>query len=293
MTPPAPATTFDPETGPETPSGKGHRDENFPVGSFLLPAELRPCVAAFYAFVRAADDIADNGALDPQDKLERLEAMDQALIGAPGFDGPGYAKAHNLRAALDARGVTDRHARDLLRAFRRDARQLAYKDWDDLMSYCEQSANPVGRFLLDLHGEASSDYPASDALCSALQVLNHIQDCGEDHAELNRVYIPEDWMTRAGVTREGLAEPRLSAGMRAVLDQMLEATDRLVVQARTLPGRLTSRRLAMESAIIVELAARLSKRLRRGDPLARRVKLSPLDFVGAGVIGAAKGALRR
>ncbi|MCG8441647.1 MAG: squalene synthase HpnC, partial [Caulobacterales bacterium] len=244
---------------PETPSGKGAGDENFPVGSFLLPAELRPCVAAFYAFVRAADDIADNPGLAPHDKIARLDALEAALVGEPGFDGEGYAKAHALRAALNDRAVTDRHARDVLIAFRRDAHKTRYADWGELLDYCEYSANPVGRFLLDLHGERPEDYAWSDPLCSALQVLNHLQDCGDDHREMGRVYVPEDWMAEEGTSREDLAAPALTPAMRRVANRMLEATDALIETARRLPGALRSRRLAMESAVIVRLAARLSR----------------------------------
>lgn len=272
------------ESGPETPSGKGAGDENFPVGSWLLPPHLRPCVAAFYAFARAADDIADNPALAPDDKIGRLRAFEAALTGSPGYD-KGYEKARTLRAHLDATGVRDVHARDLLAAFRQDATKSRYANWDELMGYCELSANPVGRFLLDLHGDGPGQYGPSDALCTVLQVLNHLQDCGGDYRILNRVYVPEDWMSKHGTCAEDLAEARLSPGMRRTIDRMLDGCDALMRDARRLPGVLKSRRLAAESAVIVNLARRLSARLREGDPLATRVALSRTDFLRAGVGG--------
>jgi len=273
---------------PETPSGKGADDENFPVGSWLLPAKLRPTVAAFYAFARAADDIADNPDLDPQDKVARLDAFEAALVGEPGYD-ETYAKAHRLREALRKAKVTNRHARDLLSAFRQDATRLRYARWGELMDYCERSANPVGRFLLDLLGENKVHYGPSDALCTVLQVLNHLQDCGDDYRSMNRVYIPQGWIAEEGARTEELGGKALSPGMRRVVDRMLDECDKLMDVARHLPSVLRSRRLAAESAVIVRLATRLSARLRKGDPLATRVALSKQDFLRAGIGGIMEG----
>ncbi len=262
----------------ETPSGKGARDENFPVGSWLLPAALRPHVATFYAFARAADDIADNPDLAPDDKVARLDGFDAALLGHHADD-PAYIKAHRIRESLCETGVPVEHCRDLIDAFKQDATKKRYRDWDDLMGYCDRSAAPVGRYLLDLHGEDRSGYPASDALCNALQVLNHLQDCKADYLNLDRVYLPRDWMAEYGVTVADLDAPQLVPGMRAVLDRTLDGVDALLVLAQELPDRLKSRRLAMESAAIVRIAERLADHLRRRDPLAERVELSPSAFL--------------
>src|SRR6202167_1714059 len=193
----------------ETPSGKGRGDENFPVGSFLIRRELRPHVHAFYRFAREADDIADNPALAPGDKVRRLDRMGAVLDGAPGTDAPA---ARAMRASLAATGVSAQHCHDVLTAFRLDATKLRYRDWDDLMEYCRYSAAPVGRQLLDLHGEARDTWPASDALCSALQVLNHLQDCGDDYRALDRVYLPEEDLAACRVSVDALNANRSSAG---------------------------------------------------------------------------------
>ena len=270
----------------ETPSGKGRGDENFPVGSFLIRKDLRPHVHAFYRFARNADDIADNPALAADDKVRRLDRMGEILDGTPGDDSPA---ASAMRASLAETGTTAQHCHDVLRAFRLDATKLRYKDWDDLMEYCRYSASPVGRQLLDLHGESRDTWPASDALCSALQVLNHLQDCGDDYRNLDRVYLPLDLMGAAGATVEELAAGPASAGMRQVIDSLLDSTDRLIEQASQLPGGVTARGLRWESATIVDLARRLSRRLRRGDPLAARVALSKGDFAAALVTGIVRG----
>jgi squalene synthase HpnC len=276
----------------ETPSGKGAADENFPVGSWLLPARLRPHVAVFYRFARAIDDIADNPALAANDKIARLSRFAAAVEGDTGGD-PALATAIAIRRSLAETGVPARHCLDLIAAFKQDATKLRYADWDELMGYCALSANPVGRYLLDLHGEDRAGTAASDALCSALQVLNHLQDCGDDRRALDRVYLPLDWLTAAGADVTDLDASACSPGLRRVIDQCLDGVDDLMAAARTLPARLKSRHLAMESAVIVRLAIRLTALLRAGDPLAGRVALRRHDFVACGLRGAGGELWRR
>lgn len=276
----------------ETPSGKGAADENFPVGSWLLPAELRPHVATYYAFARAIDDIADNPALQPDDKIARLSAFEAALLD-PAADRPGLEKASRLRASLAETGVPSARGSDLIAAFKQDAVKLRYDDWEDLLGYCRLSANPVGRYLLDLHGEDPSGYGASDALCTALQIVNHLQDCQDDHRDLDRVYLPGDWLAEEGLDVSVLKRNSSPPGFRRVLDRCLDGIDGLLGEASQLPGQLRSKRLAMESAIIVELARRLTARLRAGDPLASRVALTRSDFVLCGLKGVAGVQLAR
>lgn len=269
----------------ETPSGKGSGDENFPVGSFLLPARLRPHVARFYAYARAIDDIADNPKLKPQDKIDRLTGFAEAIEGGHAND-PRYVTAHRCRASLLETGVTTQHCLDLIAAFKQDAVKLRYDDWNDLMGYCYLSASPVGRYLLDLHGEDRSGYPFSDALCNALQVLNHLQDCQADYRAMDRVYLPQDWMRAEGATVEELNGSQSSPGLRRVIDRCLTATEKLNAEARKLPGALKSTHLAMESAAIVRIAVKLTQALQARDPVAGRVQLTKLQFMGCFAMGA-------
>jgi squalene synthase HpnC len=270
----------------ETPSGKGATGENFPVGSFLIRRDLRRHVHAFYRFARNADDIADNPALAPEEKLRRLDRMAAVLDGDPGDDAPSAAA---MRASLAQSGVTAQHCHDVLRAFRLDATKLRYADWDDLMEYCRYSASPVGRQLLDLHGESRATWGPSDALCSALQVLNHLQDCGDDHRNLDRVYLPAADLAACGARIDELTAPALSQGLRCTLARLLDGVDRLLIDARKLPGSVRSAGLRTECAVIVNLAERLTGLLRSGDPLARRVKLRKSDFATALVLGVWRG----
>lgn len=267
-----------PPAEPAVPVGRTRTTENFPVGSRLVRPELRPAVHAFYRFARAADDIADAPGLPPQQKIEWLDRLGAELDGAPAApDSPVPA----LLDALRARGLGTTHPHTLLTAFRQDAVKERYASLAELEDYCRRSANPVGRFLIDLHGESVAAYPASDALCTSLQVLNHLQDLQPDLLKLNRCYLPGDWLARAGARAEQCAATSLTPGLRRVVNQCLERCDAWNIEAARLPGRLRDRRFAAESGAIVRLARRLAEKLWRTDPLARRVSLSPLDFLVA------------
>lgn len=270
----------------ETPSGKGSGDENFPVGSWLIRRELRPHVHAFYRFARQADDIADNPHLSADEKLRRLDRMGEVLDGAAGDDAPA---AVAMRASLKQTQLGPQHCHDLLRAFRMDATKLRYRDWDDLMNYCRYSASPVGRQVLELHGESRDTWAFSDPLCDALQVLNHLQDCAADYRALDRVYLPEQDLAECGSGIADLTQPRASAGLRRVIDRLLDGTDALIGTARGLPPSVQSPGLRRETGMIVSLAERLSRRLRRGDPLAAHVGLTGGDFARSLVLGFWRG----
>lgn len=267
----------------ETPSGKGAKDENFPVGSFLLPKHLRLHVAIFYDFARAIDDVVDNPSALPDEKVERLNAFEDALLGKQ--KDAGLEKAVLLHDSLSQLGVTTKHGQDLIDAFRQDAVKSRYENWEELLNYCDRSAAPVGRYLLDIHGEDKALYPLSDALCNALQVINHLQDCGDDRADLDRVYLPQNWMEADGASDQDLDKNALTAGLREVVDRCLDGTEILLKEAVLLPPALKSRRLAAESAVIVRIAIKLTHYLRHRDPLAQRVELKKHEFLGCGLLG--------
>ena len=274
----------------ETPSGKWSGDENFPVGSWLLPARLRPHIAAYYAIARTTDDIADNPNLSPEEKLRRLDAFEAAVKGETAGEAVP-ASVERMHESLAETGLGPRHVIDIIAAFKQDATKLRYADWNDLMGYCMLSASPVGRYVLDLHGEDRSTWEVSDPLCNALQVLNHLQDCQDDYRALDRVYLPEPWLQEAGIGVEALDADSSSDALRSVLDRLLDGVDDLMVKARQLPGVVRNRRLSMETAIIVRLADRLRVLLRADDPLASRVALSRWDFARAGMGGVFGGLL--
>ncbi|WP_108882022.1 squalene synthase HpnC [Anderseniella sp. Alg231-50] len=273
----------------ETPSGKGAADENFPVGSFLLPKRLRPHVMTYYAFARAIDDIADNPDALPQDKITGLNAMDDALLGREKNPDESLAKATALRASMLETNVDLAHGSDLVSAFRQDAVQSRYNTWDDLIDYCLRSAAPVGRYLLELHGEDKAHFEYSDALCNALQVINHLQDCADDLRELDRCYLPLDWCEETGANIDMLREQASPPALRAVQMKCIEGTESLLRLADKLPGKLNSKSLAMESGVIISIAWKLVDKLKRQDPVAKRVELSKPQFMLYGLKGAIKG----
>lgn len=258
--------------GAELQSGKGHKDENFPVASFVLARRHRAPVMAFYRFARFADDIADHPTAPPQEKLALLEAMRATLAG----EADTNPQALGLRSALAGREQLAAHGLDLLEAFRRDVTKARYADWDELMDYCRYSAAPVGRFVLDVHGESRTLWPANDALCSALQVINHLQDCGDDYRDLDRVYIPTGELKRAGTSVEALAVSGASPELRRVITGLARGTAGLLDRSRPFAAGIKDGRLAYEVALIQRLAESLTARLVRFDPLSERVHHRPL-----------------
>jgi squalene synthase HpnC len=276
-------------TAGELRSGKGHRDENFPVASHLVHPRFRAPILAFYEFVRVADDIADHAELAPDRKLALLDRLEASLLGRNNDDPEGV----RLRAVLAERSLTPRHAQDLLDAFRLDVTKLRYADWDELMHYCSLSAMPVGRYVLDVHGESHATWPASDAICAALQIINHIQDCRNDFRDLDRVYIPLDYMALAGTNVQALDAPRASPELLACLHKLAARTAGLLRDGWPLPDQIRDFRLSLEISVIHRLAWSLVHTLMARDPLHDKVHLKSLGFAGVGMLGVLHGLWRR
>jgi squalene synthase HpnC len=269
-------------------SGKGHRDENFPVASRLIERRHRPVILAFYDFVRVADDIADHPRLSPGEKLAGLDDLEASLLGNGDDEPAGIA----LREAIGSRGLSAHHPRDLLKAFRQDVVKSRYDNWGDLIGYCTYSAMPVGRFVLDVHGESKSTWPASDALCAALQIINHLQDCAADYRKLDRVYLPLDVLVAQGVAVEALGQPHSSPALIGCLHDLAGRTANLLHQSHALPEIVGNVRLAMEISAIQTLAGRLVAILQTRDPLSESVHLTKAQALVSGAAGAATRLLR-
>jgi squalene synthase HpnC len=277
-------------TPAEARSGKGHRDENFPVASRLIHPRHRGPILAFYEFVRTADDIADHPALAPEQKLVLLDRLEATLLGKGDDDPVGVA----LRGQLAARALPPRHAQDLLAAFRMDVTKLRYRDWDELIGYCSYSAMPVGRFVLDVHGESRAIWPANDALCAALQIINHLQDCGKDFRALDRVYIPLDALAAAGTTVEALGAERASPQLLACIRKLARRTgDTLLRDSRSFTASIEDRRLGLEVAVIQTWAERHIGLLLARDPLSERVHFGKAAYAGLALWALVWGASRR
>ncbi len=259
----------------DTSSGKTHRDENFPVASLLIAPRYRAPILAFYEFVRAADDISDHATLTPEEKLALLDRLEAALLQT----GPDEPVAKRLRDILIERRLSSQHACDLVTAFRRDVTQLRYADWADLIDYCRYSAMPVGRFVLDVHGEdASRTWATNDALCAALQIINHLQDCAKDYRSLNRVYLPQDVLAAHGAKVEMLAADRSPAPLLSSIHALARQTADLLNEAAPFADLIEDIRLAMEVGAIHRLAEQLTHRLQIADPLVDKVHATKAGF---------------
>jgi len=274
-------------------SGKGHRDENFPVASFLIQPRHRGAILAFYNFVRTADDIADHASLPPDEKLRLLDRLEAGLTGTGAGAAGEDAAALRLRAALAERNLSPKHAQDLIAAFRLDVTKLRYRDWDDLISYCALSAMPVGRFVCDVHGESRAVWPLNDALCAALQIINHLQDCKDDYRNLDRVYVPQDALAASGARVEELGAARAAPALLDCLHRLAARTERLLADSDEFALAIADRRLALEVAVINTLAHRLTHLLRTRDPLSERVHLALPAVAGLTVLGILRGTSRR
>jgi squalene synthase HpnC len=270
-------------------SGKGAHDENFPVASRLIKRRHRPAILAFYEFVRVADDIADHSQLTSEEKIARLDRLEASLLGKGGDEPEGL----RLRAVLDGRGLSARHAQDLLNAFRQDATKLRYANWEELIDYCSRSAMPVGRFVLDVHGESTDTWPASDALCAALQIINHLQDCAKDYMALNRVYIPLDAMEANSIGVDALSVSRATPNLLNCLRGLAGRTSALLGESRGLEPKVNDTRLALEIAVIQSLASQLLTILAVRDPLSERVHLTKAEALAVALNGGGRAILRR
>lgn len=265
-------------------SGKGDRDENFPVASWIIHPRHRALILAYYNFVRTADDIADHATLPADEKLRYLDLFEAELLGK----GDTQAEAVALRRALAERGMAPRHALDVLIAFRMDVTKLRYENWDEVIHYCRYSAMPVGRFMLDVHGESTSTWAASDALCAGLQINNHLQDCGKDFRELNRVYLPRDELAASGASVEQLGLAQSPPAMLACLQGLAVRNEALLNEGRSLSAEIRDFRLGVDVAVIQAYADRIVRLLKVRDPLRERVHLNKfelLTFSIAGMIG--------
>ena len=260
-------------------SGKSYSDENFPVASFLMTKKIRSIVRVFYFFARMADDIADHQKLSSNQKKKILLFFDNAISKSKKTNNKVLDK---MIAKFKELPSGKKYSRNLLKAFIMDASNKKYKNWNDLLYYCKFSANPVGRFVIDAVNERKNIekiYEASDSLCTALQIINHIQDCKKDFKELNRVYIPESFFKKYSLDKKIL---RKSKSIENFERLKIEIVDNVLVSLRkTKLGlrEIQSWRLRKETLIILNIAKRLCNLLKINDPLEKQIKLSRIDFI--------------
>lgn len=279
-------------SAPILPPTRTENDENFPVVFHLLPKDKRHHVMAYYRFARTADDIADSAELPTEKKLTLLDLMEKILVDpAPNSDPASVTTM--LRDSFNTTAIPPSCATDLLIAFRWDTLNRRYESWEALCNYCRHSAEPVGRYLLMLHGEnLEATLSASNALSTALQIINHVQDCRKDLHDLGRLYMPENWMAELGIAPEDLLTTPATGSIRVLFDRVLDGIDQLLDRAAALPRAIKHRGLKAQASVTLSCALVLRDRLRVGDPLTTRIDLSKGDKTRLALIGGIRGVFR-
>jgi squalene synthase HpnC len=248
--------------------------ENFPVASLLLPAHLRRPVEAIYRFARSADDFADEGSDAPQVRLDKLNAYRRQL------EAPAEPLFHELQKIIREHGLPPQLFHDLLDAFSQDVTKKRYSNHAELLDYCRRSANPVGRLLLHLFKRTTEpDLRASDAICTALQLINHWQDVDIDYTKDNRVYLPQDEMARFGVSEKHLKEKICDDAWRSLMGFQIERTRMLMLSGAPL-GRALPGRVGLEIRATVQGGLRILQKIARADydVFRRRPVLNAADW---------------
>lgn len=266
--------------------------ENFPVASLLLPGRLRDPIAAIYAFARTADDIADEGDASAQQRLQRLAEMEAALTAAADGAPPPAPLYVALADSIARHRLPPGLLRELLSAFRQDVEQTRYSNFGELMDYCKRSANPVGRLLLHLTGRSGKrEVALSDAVCSALQLTNFLQDIAQDYGENGRIYIPQDEMRRFGVSEQDIAAQRNSPQLAQLMRFQVQRTTQLLRAGSPL-GREIGGRFGLELRAVVLGASRVLEKLYRQEDVFARPRLGYLDRSRA-MLGALRTGFNR
>lgn len=258
---------------------RGHY-ENFPVASRLLPRRLRRPIAVVYAFARSADDFADEGDLPVEVRLSLLDeyvARLDAVRDGLALSDPVFIALRDMRAQCS---LPLEPFYDLLSAFRQDVIQKRYADFAQLLDYCRRSANPVGRLVLHLSGEATTEnLRDSDAICTALQLINFWQDLAQDFDDNHRIYLPQDEMAAWAITEAHFIERRGDAALRGLLQQQIARARRLLLSGAPLGMRLKGR-LGLEIRATINGGLRVLDALARRDNPFARPRLRRRDWTG-------------
>lgn len=247
--------------------------EDFPVLSIFLDRPARAPVLAFYQFARTVDDIADDPTKKPTQRADNLAIFRQVLLhrtADPLID--------HLRAAVKDDEKLLRHAGDLLTAFENDQHQTRFQDSAELEQYYRYSANPVGRFLVDLYGEDRALYPYTDALCTGLGLITNLRDCGEDLRDLDRVYIPLVFFEQYHSDINDLLKHRQTPALKALCDAQLSWGEAKISEALTAAGEIKSKNLRRHFYLAAHCGRRLAQKMRTRDILAKKVNLGAMDM---------------
>jgi squalene synthase HpnC len=254
--------------------------ENFPVASPLLPAELRAPVRVIYAFARSADDLADEGDASPEERIAALNEYERELDHIDAGRTTNSQLFQQLALTLKDHHLNTQLLRDLLSAFRQDVVKTRYANFDELMDYCSRSANPVGRIMLALSDQYSPDLlEQSDAICSALQLINFWQDVAID-SEKSRIYIPQEDLAKFNVSEQAIAEGKADHRWRALMQFQVTRARSLMIKGAPLATHVGGR-LGWELRFIVHGGLRILEKIEavNYDVFHRRPTLKKYDWL--------------
>ena len=260
--------------------------ENFPVASWLLPQHLRKPIEIIYAFARSADDFADEGTLPIEERFALLDGYERELDLIECGGTSKLLLFQELAVTIKRHQLPLQEFRDLLSAFRQDVTKTRYADFDDVMDYCRRSANPIGRLLLHLNCQAQTEnLVRSDAVCSALQLINHWQDVAVDWQKNvgGRVYLPLDDLARFGLSERDIASQTSSAEWRNMMAFQCDRTRKMMLFGAPLGSVLRGRMGAELRVIIAGGVAILDKiSAAHGDVFRQRPILTKWDWLKIG-----------
>ncbi|MFZ6769264.1 squalene synthase HpnC [Undibacterium sp. Di26W] len=265
---------------PAAPTQPSKHYENFPVASLLMPARLRPAVNVIYAFARSADDIADEGDASPEERLRQLAVYEAELDCIEKNSSSESQLFKALAAVIHKYDLPLQCFRDLLSAFKQDVVTTRYADFPSLLDYCARSANPVGTLMLHLYGEASADnLRDSDAICSALQIINFWQDVAVDWQK-QRIYLPQDDLSRFGIAEQQIANGVLNEDWRNLMRFQIARASNLMLSGSGLAKRLPGR-LGWELRLVVQGGLRILEKIEQvqADVFYQRPKLGKTDWI--------------
>jgi len=254
--------------------------ENFPVASILLPRRLRKPVAAIYHFARAADDIADEGELPDDERLQQLDEFRAELRRIAFHESPHTRLFNDLSEVIAQYNLPFQPFHDLLDAFSQDVVKKRYADFDELLAYCRRSANPVGNLLLHLYGEATQvNIEYSDAICTSLQLINFWQDVYRDYT-IGRIYLPQNEMAQYGVKEVQIALGNADDAWCQLMHFQVDRARAMMLSGKPLGSILTGR-IGLEMRMIIAGGLRILDKLESAqyDMFQHRPVLKPYDWV--------------
>lgn len=253
--------------------------ENFPVASLLLPLGLRRPIALVYAFARQADDFADEGELAPEQRLALLDGFRRELERIAAHEQPESEFFRTLRTMIETHGLPLSPFHDLLDAFSQDVTKARYANFGEVMEYCRRSANPIGRLLLHLYGQATPrNIGYADAICSALQIINFLQDVAIDYRK-GRIYLPQDEMQKYRIDETQIARGDAGGLWWPFMQFEIERARRLLQSGAPL-GTALKGRIGLEMRMIIAGGETILRKLHhaRGDMFGQRPVLTAWDW---------------